>query len=161
LAPERRGIYANRGLVSYVRGDYRQAAQDLSLARERMPDKADLLLWLYLAEARSGSATAVAELDAKLEPQRWPYPVGKLFRGRLSADKTLATAKDAEERCGAHFYIGEWQLIGGDRQAAVDSLQAARDICPKDSMEFMRVEAELQRLLNVSASSNGAAPATE
>jgi len=68
-----------------------------------------------------------------------------LYLGRRSGGATLAAATKADERCEANFYIGEWQLKQ-DEAAAVQSLKAAADTCPKTFVEFDGATAELKRL---------------
>ena len=166
--PKQTRIYADRGLVNYLRGDFAASAFDLDRVRERVSSRPHLLLWLLLAQSRSGYGNQKPGFGATVEPaqldkDKWPYPVIELFIGpRPEPEATLAAAKSLEERCEALFYIGQWQLIRGERAAAINSLQAAtKDPCPNNSMEFLGAEIELRQLLNVSSSSGDAGSARQ
>jgi len=66
--------------------------------------------------------------------------------GRRSADSILAAAGKGADRCAAHFHVGEWRLLRQDRAAAVSALEVVAETCPKDSVEYRIVVAELRRL---------------
>ena len=68
------------------------------------------------------------------------------FRIGAAGAATLAAAGGAGDRCDAQFFIGEWQLLQADRPAAIESLKAAADTCPKTFAEFRGAQAELKRL---------------
>ena len=51
-----------------------------------------------------------------------------------------------EELCEAWFYIGEWQLLQGDRAAAKHRFEEAVGSCPKAFIEYTGAQAELRRL---------------
>ena len=55
-------------------------------------------------------------------------------------------APGSDERCEAEFYIGEWQLLLDDRTAAIESLRAAANTCPRSFIEFTSARAELRLL---------------
>jgi hypothetical protein len=64
--------------------------------------------------------------------------VFELYLGRRDPAATLAAAQKPEERCEAQFYVGEWQLLQGDR--------AVVGTCPKSFIEYTGAQAELRRL---------------
>jgi hypothetical protein len=82
----------------------------------------------------------------RLRPPVWPYPVIEFYLGRRTLDATLNAAGDPADRCTAEFFIGEWQLLMADRAAAVESLKAATDTCPRFFVEYRGAKAELMRL---------------
>jgi lipoprotein NlpI len=53
---------------------------------------------------------------------------------------------EPKERCEAQFYVGEWQLLQGDRAAARQRFEEAVGICPKSLVEYTVAQAELRRL---------------
>jgi lipoprotein NlpI len=90
-----------------------------------------------------------AELEAKaagLKTTDWPYPIIEFYLGKRSPADVLLVASNADERCEAQFYDGEWQLLRSNRAAAATALQAAADICPKNFSEYTGALAELKRL---------------
>jgi tetratricopeptide (TPR) repeat protein len=149
LDPKYALAFRRRGIAYYVRQDYGRAIADLNEAIRLDPKFAANVLWLYLASVRSGSQTATLELETNaknLNPSGWPYRLVELFLGRRTPETTLAAATKLNERCTAQFHTGEWQLSRDDRSAAKMSMQAAVDICPKNSIEYDVALVELQRL---------------
>ena len=55
-------------------------------------------------------------------------------------------ARDANEKCESAFYVGEWELLRGNRGEAKASLQVAADICPRTFVEYEGAISELRRL---------------
>jgi lipoprotein NlpI len=106
-------------------------------------------IWLFLARARSGHESDIAELRwnlGTLKEAKWPRPVIELFLGTLSPDATLAAATKPGDRCEAQFYVGEWHLLRGDRQPALAALKVAAGSCSKDFLEYQGARAELKNL---------------
>ena len=81
-----------------------------------------------------------------MNSQDWPYAVFELYVGRRDPAATLAAAQKPEERCEAQFYVGEWQLLQGDRAAARQRFEEAVGICLKAFIEYTAAQAELRRL---------------
>jgi lipoprotein NlpI len=142
--------YANRGLAHFELGNYEAAASDLSRFLERYPDDIYRVLWLYLANAHSvDKPTAVAKLTASAAkvPHEWPYRVVELYLDRAKPEDIRAAAGgSAGNLCEAEFYIGEWHLLQGDRLAARQALQYAKDNCQPEFIEYSGAQAELARL---------------
>ena len=138
------------GRIDFNAGDYAAAASDLARAVELKPDQAYFLIWRYLAQARAGSAddarAALGSDAGKLDAVKWPYPVVELYLEQRSAESTLAAPTNADDRCEAQFYIGEWRLLQDDRDAAVEALKASAETCPKTFIEYEGARAELKRL---------------
>jgi lipoprotein NlpI len=106
------------------------------------------MIWRYLARERAGE-NAREELEAnasRLKSADWPYPVVELYLGRRSPADLLSAVSGPDERCEAQFYIGEWDLLGGNNTAAAAALQIAADTCSKDFDEYTGALAELKRL---------------
>ena len=147
LDPMNADAHSRRGRAYFYQGNFKAAVVAFSRANE-LEDDAYSTIWLYLARAHGGE-DGTAELEAKaarLKSKDWPYPVIELYLGRRSPDDVLSVASNAEERCEAQFYNGEWYLLRGNRTVAATALQAAADICPKDFFEYKGALAELKRL---------------
>src|SRR5205807_330489 len=141
--------YWARGRADFHAADYKAAVRDVAQAAELKPDQAYFVLWLYLARVWAHEQDADADLEsraAKLKATEWPYPVVELYLGRRSPEETLMASSKPDERCEAEFYIGEWQLLLDDRTAAIESLRAAANTCPRSFIEFTSARAELRLL---------------
>jgi lipoprotein NlpI len=135
------------GLVRFYKGDFKSAADDLLRVIERQ-DESYAMLFRYLARARAGE-DAAPELDAnssRLQTREWPFAVMELLMGKRTTTATMDAAKDDNERCEAHFYIGEWHLLKGERPDAVRAFGEALKLCPKSYYEYTGAKSELTRL---------------
>ena len=147
LAPDNRDYVRALGVARFGTGDFKGAARDLARAFEIRKDRYSLL-YLYLASRRSGE-DAEREFEAKaavLKDTIWPHAIVEFFLGKRSSAAVLEVAEDDDERCEAHFYIGQWHIIKGDAAPARTELQIAADTCPKDFLEYKSAVAELARL---------------
>ena len=72
--------------------------------------------------------------------------VAELVAGRTNAATALAAAKDADETCEAHFYIGALSSAGKDVVSAKRELSIARDTWPKSFREYRGAVALLRAL---------------
>jgi tetratricopeptide (TPR) repeat protein len=143
----RGSAYSSRGLAYFNEGDFSAAAADL-LPSIESKDAAYQMLFRYLARTRAGEA-ATAELEtnaARLKNKEWPFAAIELYLGRRSPEATLDAANNADSRCEAQFYIGEWHLLQGDQTNAKSALQIAVDTCRKDFVEYFAAIAELKRM---------------
>jgi len=133
INPRNGATFASSGRGHFHLGNFKAAAEALLRANE-LEDDAYTMIFLYLARERAGG-TGAAELEAnaaRLKSKNWPYPVIELFLGKRSPAGVLAIASEANERCEAQFYGGEYWLLNGDRAAAGTALKAAVDTCPKE-----------------------------
>jgi lipoprotein NlpI len=144
--PQDNNTLGMRGYLHFYRGDFADAATDLSRVAAASPYPYPSLIG-YLAQSRSGQAAPdLQPAMQRLKNQDWPYPVFELFLGRRDPQAVLDAAQKPEERCEAQFYVGEWQLLKGDRAAAQPYLVDAEGHCPKTFIEYNAARAELQRL---------------
>jgi tetratricopeptide (TPR) repeat protein len=146
IDPQDMAALSNRGYVHFYRGDFVDAAADLSHVVRN-----DLFtypsLYRFLAQSRAGEAASGLEAAAqRVNSRDWPYPLFELYLGRRDPAATLAAAQNPEERCEAQFYVGEWQLLQGDRALAKQRFEEAVGNCPKSFIEYTGVQAELRRL---------------
>jgi tetratricopeptide (TPR) repeat protein len=144
--PQDTAALSNRGYTRFYLGDFAAAAADLSrvapMAGYPYPG-----LFRFLAQSHAGQAAPDLEPQAQQMKNRdWPYAVLELYLGRSDPAATLAAAQKSEERCEAQFYVGEWQLVQGNRAAARERLEEAAAICPKTFIEYTGAQVELRRL---------------
>jgi tetratricopeptide (TPR) repeat protein len=136
----------NLGYAQFVRGDFVAAALNL---REAADGNAYPMLWLYLADTRSGGKNAKRDLQKgaeSLRPEEWPSPVIEFFLGRRTPTAMLGAARAPNEQCEAQFYLGEWHLLRDKRADAIAALRKAMETCPADFNEYIGAAAELKRL---------------
>jgi lipoprotein NlpI len=146
LEPQNIAALTSRGYAHFYRGDFVDAVADLSHVVGTDLDTYPSL-FRFLALSRAGQAASDLEPAARrLNSQDWPYAVFELYVGRRDPAATLAAAQKPEERSEAQFYVGEWQLLQGDRAAARQRLEEAVGICPKAFIEYTAAQAELRRL---------------
>lgn len=135
------------GRTRFNMGDFDGAATAFSVKLAREPH-ISTGLELYLARARTGE-NAVADLNrmaAETKPAQWPGPVVQLHLGKMRPDAVVANASDNEERCEAHFHIGQWHILRKDTNSARKALESAIQVCDKQDSNVPAAEAELKRL---------------
>jgi lipoprotein NlpI len=146
LAPRDPEGPKQRGYVQFYRGKFEAAATDLRRAIE-LGDDPYAMLFYYLARTRlTGAASELEMLAASVKGDLWPTPVFDLYLGRLPEQALLQAATTSHERAEALFYIGEWHLMKGDREAAIKALKAALQSLPIWFIEHSAAGAELARL---------------
>jgi lipoprotein NlpI len=147
LAPNDPSHLKQRGIALFCRGDFQGAIADLQRAFDTSND-VYALLFLHLSRAKAGAnAGASLQTDAgKVRTWQWPSAVVGLFLGRLSAEATIAAASTSDEVAEAHFYLGQWYLLHGDRAEARKALRVAVQTCPPAFNEHTAATAELSRL---------------
>jgi lipoprotein NlpI len=150
LKPDELSAYGDRGIARFYMGDFSKAVEDV--ARLTQPAAtAYPIIWLYLARSRAGDKEAKIELERwseRIEKTDWPYPIIGLLLEEQSLKAVESKAGKPGQRCEVNFYIGEWRLLHGAREAATKALQAAVDTCPKNFVEYQGAVAELKRLQN-------------
>jgi lipoprotein NlpI len=135
------------GVARYDAGDFKGASADLLRSIE-IDEDAYAMLYRFLARSRAGEA-AEAELKAnagRLKTKEWPFAVTELYLGKRSPAATLAAAATPEQKCAAQFYLGQWNIVRGNRADAETALRAAVDTCPKTVAEYRAAVVELKRL---------------
>ncbi|UGX92324.1 tetratricopeptide repeat protein [Bradyrhizobium barranii subsp. barranii] len=141
--------YAARGDAYYRRGDFRDAASDYDReARFSDPDGYGVI-WGSVARMQGRSADAGIALSAALDKGQlrdWPRTVGELLVGRITPAAALASARNSDQTCEAHYYAGIVQLKSKDTVAARNEFAAARDGCPTSFREYRAAIADLKRL---------------
>jgi tetratricopeptide (TPR) repeat protein len=159
LAPKFVPAHRGRGEAHFLQADFSAAAADLLGANDiqesingrlwnPLDDDLKAMLWRFLARGRMGQdgASELSASVARLRTKDWPYPVIDFYLGRRSLEDMRAAALDADDKCEAAFYAGEWRLLRGDKPAAKRELEGAAGTCPKTRVEYVGAVAELKRL---------------
>lgn len=153
LVPEHAPTWVERGWVNFYLERFAASASDFARAHELGPD-VWRAMWAYMANARAGRdlRRQLRASTRTYRQQSWPLQAVALFLGEATPDTVLRAARRAEsdnkqrEVCDAHFYIGQYHLIRGQREQAVPPLREARSRCPAASNERIAAAAELRRL---------------
>ena len=148
LFPRFADAFGNRGYAKFFKGDFDASAADFLKVIEIDPNQYTLL-WRFMARGRVGQngADELSTASGRLKSKEWPYALIEFYVGRRSLEDTRAAAKSPGEQCEAAFYIGEWQLLRGNRLEAQEELRkATADTCPRDFIEYKGAVAELKRL---------------
>ncbi len=144
-----------KGLAQFNAGQFTDAAKTLETYDKRYDAEAQLLYYLALQRAKSDGAipslqTAKAQLDSLIDI--WPGQAIDYYLGKISKSGLLKAATDDDPvksgnmQCQANFYLGEGELIDGNRDLARKYFQDGIDLCPNDSFEVLSMQAELDRM---------------
>jgi lipoprotein NlpI len=145
--------YIARGSLLLAGGNAAKARADMRQAAALDRRNAYTVLWHDIAERRAKQKGVLAAGKGKgLDLKAWPGPVVQLFAGELKHDAMLAAADSPDpavktaHTCEAHFYGGEYALIGGNREEAVKLFGLAAKECPRGFLEGIAAAAELKGL---------------
>lgn len=153
LNSESSSAWFGRGRARFYAGDFMMAASDLYRAHDLAPGVYSAL-WLYLARKHAdipGERTLAREAGTKGDGA-WPAPVVGLYLGNSSPDAVARAASNPDParardlKCEASFYIGQWHVLRGARDAAIPLLKEAESTCPRSFIEREGAAAELTRL---------------
>jgi lipoprotein NlpI len=153
LEPQRLTGYFGRARARFYAGEFVAAASDFARAHQLEPGMYTAL-WLFLARKRAdiaGEKTLAQEAGTK-GAGRWPAPIVGLFLGSNTPEAVQKAAVDLnvvrqrDQRCEANFYIAQWHLLRGARNAAAELLRDARAMCPSSFIEHEGAVVELRRL---------------
>jgi tetratricopeptide (TPR) repeat protein len=139
----------SRGVSRDQQKDHSSAIADFRRAIAADPEDAYSALWLFLVSARSEPTAAAEELAinaTRLPRTKWPYPIVELMLGLRTADSTLAATSSPKESCDAHFFLGEWRLLEGDRTTARRFLGLAEGVCSKQTTMYFVAREENKQL---------------
>jgi hypothetical protein len=113
-----------------------------------------LHIWQHLAYLHSGQDDG-KEFAAYATPHlsnEWPSPVFSLFLGTATPDEVYQGAKKGKpadlqnQLCEAEVYVGEWGLLKGQKQPALQVFQAALSTCTQDQIERTIATSEIKDL---------------
>ncbi len=143
---EDKSAYFSRGLSRFDSGDFWFAAYDLGFATDAHEYSR---IFHYLAVARYRGETVPDILKGyatSANKLKWPFPVVELLLDQRTPDETMNAASDADQRCEAYFYIGQWHLLKDRPSDAEASLKTAVSSCPRGFIEYRSAIAELKRM---------------
>ena len=152
LDPKNIWAYQNRGIVYLYGGLLDKARADFRQAAELAPKDPYCVLWLEIAERRSGVPGHLAEASRQLTLTAWPGPLVRLFLGETSLAATLAAAHVADatrgrrKACDANLYGAELAILQGRNDEALELYRLAAGECPNDFIEWTAANAALREL---------------
>ena len=145
--------YFGRARAKYYAGKFESAASDFIRAHQ-LDASIYTALWIYLARKRAdipGEITLAHEAGtAGAGP--WPAPIVALYLGKGTPEALQKEsahpdpAREREQRCEAAFYTGEWHVLRGARESAMQLLREAESLCSRTYVEHESAVAELRRL---------------
>jgi lipoprotein NlpI len=149
--------YAGRGRVEFLTGDFAAAITDLTKAADGDASNKYTLLWLFLAQLRTGK-DAVAELQrhaSQMDLKQWPGPIIQIFLGELRPEQVQPPAlpaawDEAAQKAGANcevsFYTAELSLAKKQRDRAVSLFKASVNTGVAEYIEYRAAGYELERM---------------
>ena len=143
----------HRGQARFSSGQYGPALRDFASAHQIHPKDVYTIIWMYLAQARSGNndLTDLQKNVAEMDLTKWPAIVTSLYMNGATPEAVLAAAdsnpkKEKSRYCEANFFLAERALLIGNRTEAVSLLQKAVDTGATLDFEYWAAKDELRRL---------------
>lgn len=160
IEPERRGTtearhaYRGRGMARFMLGEFDRAAEDFAAGVDLQSDDPRARVLWALAAARSGAdpTEKLREFADGHADQAWPHPLIRLLLAEIGPEECLAATADPDPQqakgnlCEAHFYIGEYALLAGDKEQAARQFRECLATGADDYNEYMLAREELKRL---------------
>jgi lipoprotein NlpI len=156
LDTNRLAAQREKGRLAFYRGDYQQAAQDMTRLARAAEGQTFVysVLWLDLAIRRGHlprqSRLALAEQE--LDGGQWPAPLVQMYQGKLEPAEAIAAAGATDPRvalaqqCEAYFYAGQEYLLRHEPQRARAAFEAAMATGMTDFLEYDWAARELELL---------------
>jgi lipoprotein NlpI len=154
LDPKNGVFFLHRGQAQFSLDKIALAQADFTSAVQVQPKNVYPVLWLFIAESKSGT-NARGDLEknaAALDMTKWPSIIAKLYLGTATPESVLAAAKDPDPKkeksriCEAYFFLAERALLAGNRAEAASLLQKSLDTGAAANFEFGAAKEELLRL---------------
>lgn len=158
INPQHPFALQTRGILHFFTGDYQDSLQDETNALMADPSDGYSAIWLYLAQSRAQAADGqkaqaqLAENAAKLKLANWPGPVIDVYLGKTKPEALVALGKASnpkygvDRECEANFYLGERNLLKGNKDEAEREFRASIATGAKTNFEYHGAEVELERL---------------
>lgn len=154
LKPTLYQAHNNRGYALFNLGRFAASARDLEVIIRVAPNNMFTAIWHHLAIYRSDGdgAAALREHSAAADLEQWPGALIRLFLGEGQPEDAIAAAKHSdplrqrERDCELYFYLGQYYLLKGDQEKAVEAFSQALDTGLADFTEFSGAKAELDRI---------------
>ena len=154
LDPENKSIYRNRASIYWKQGKYKEASEDLTKAIELEPDEVYHYIWKHIMMKRAGEdpGNSLAEFNKNNKDEKWPKPVVEMLLEEITPEECLKKAEsenprlDKEQKCEAHFYVSQYNLIKGDRKKAKENLEKCIEQNVKYFYEHGLAQSELEMM---------------
>lgn len=153
IDPKSSSGYFGRARARFYAEDFMAAASDFYRAHQLEPS-IYAALWLFLARKRAdipGEKTLAQDAGTS-GADDWPAPVVALYLGSVTPEAVQKAAahadavRERDQRCEANFYVAQWHVLRGAREAALKLLREAESGCPRTFIEHEGAVAELRRL---------------
>ncbi len=144
--------HRNRAFANFGRARFDEAAGEFDLCARAMPADLYIALWRYIAHARAGDSDK--SILRQLTPEdlrRWPGPAVSMFLGTSGPGELLNTALAAPDRlrttedCEATAFIGELEMIEGDKDKAQILFHRVANGCHPATLAHAAAIAEIDR----------------
>ena len=144
-----------KGRAAFYQSEFDVAADYFLKAARTVDREAQVyaVLWVTLATHRAGRPSPLSvKVSGDPEKAPRPVPVADLLAGGSTPEQVMARAKSdtaithLELQCEAHFYVGQYHLIKGDKAAAKAHFEAAVATEVTDYMEYDWARRELEAL---------------
>ena len=154
--PSHASSLGGRGRAKFLSGDFDAAVTDFKTAVSLLPGDPYAVIWLFLAQTRSGrdGRNDLTQNAAPFTREQWPGPIIAMLLEQSTVNEleSLATDPDTErqkeKRTEAYFYAGQKELVAGNRTAAVSHFRETVNIGVTRFIEYIAAEAELKRFGN-------------
>ena len=163
------GVFRGRGVSKFLLGRFEEARDDLTRAGE-LADKENKIycdIWLAATYGRLGKPLPddLVKRGAAEAHGEWPRAGLAMLTGAITAPNLLSVlaAKNGDDRqmalSEAYFYLGEHDMVAGDKTSAQANFEKARSQGVFIYTEHVAAGLELTRLKTAAASASAVAPA--
>ena len=146
-----------RGLANFNAGNFVQSSNDFDetlSTRTTLKARLNPTLWRYAAQvrARRDAKGMLTRAIGNENLYEWPGPIAKFLLGSISAgeldvaSESDETAKKANGKCIAPFFVGMDAVRRGDRQLAREKFQLTQARCSTITSANWAASSELKRL---------------
>ena len=141
--PEYLPALTERAVTFFSQGKFAEAAADFEAAERLDSDQGVLwLLWQHVCRARG--ALEQTQLSGHTDGGPWPAPLVAMFRGVMGPGLALTAAPEGDS--DGTFFIGEYHLINGDTNAAIEHFRRTVTFGDVNAFAYDAARAELRRL---------------
>ena len=131
--PGNASAYNARGALNFLLGHYQDATNDFKRYLKLRPDDSYRLLWLYMSEKnlQPDKSTDLANYTDGVSLDIWPGAMVRLFLGQVPVENVVKALSDNMgkwtngTRCEAYFYLGQYYLLRGERNNALQFFRKA------------------------------------
>ena len=156
LNPAHTSSLSGRGRAKFLSGDFDAAVSDFKTAVSLLPGDPYAVIWLFLAQTRSGrdGRNDLIKNAAPFTREQWPGPIIAMLLEHSTAIELVYLASDPdserqkEKKTEAYFYAGQKELAAGNRTGAVGYFRETVKTGITRFIEYIAAEEELKRLGN-------------